>query len=104
MADTLVQLRPINSATFTAKYTVLTADATAKGITFDFQTGHDLVGAVTVTAPTSNAIVVADIGVSYPAAGKVRVYGTGTLGAGLVAGQVISLVAGINGLDAALKA
>ncbi|HRT33736.1 MAG TPA: hypothetical protein P5023_04790 [Bacteroidales bacterium] len=98
MADTIVSLRPINAASFSLKYTVTAADEAAQGILFDFQTGHDLVATAMVTAPTTGAVVVSNIAVSYPAAGQVRVFGTG-----LAENQTVTIVAGINGLDAALK-
>ena len=98
MADTIVSLRPINAASFAFKYTVTATDEAAQGILFDFQTGHDLVATAMVTAPTTNAVVVSNIAVSYPAAGQVRVFGTG-----LAENQVVTIVAGINGLDASLK-
>jgi len=54
--------------------------------------------AVVTVASDAGAVVVADLAVTYPAAGKVRVAGTG-----LVKDYVVSVFAAINSLDPVWK-
>jgi len=95
--DNTVTTKAINASTFTAKRTVTATDVVNGAITFDFQTLRDLAAVVTVVSD-AGAVVVADLAVSYPAAGKVRVAGTG-----LVEDYVVSVFAAINSLDPVWK-
>ena len=88
-----VSVRPTNGVSYGLKYIVLTADATAKLVDFDFRIGtndlrYELVASVIITAETTNVVTnPADLAISYPSQGVVRVAGT------LVAGSVIHLIA-----------
>lgn len=95
--DNTVTTKAINASTFTAKRTVTADDETNGAIVFDFQTLRDLAAVVTVVTDAS-VVAVADIAVSYPAAGKVRVSGTG-----LVEDYIVSVFAAINSLDPVYK-
>lgn len=95
--DNTVKTKAVNASTFTAKRVVTAADVVNGAITFDFQTLRDLAAVVTV-ASDADAVVTADIAVSYPAAGKVRVSGVG-----LVEDYVVSVFAAINSLDPVYK-
>jgi len=95
--DNTVTTKAINASTFTAKRVVTADDVTNGAIVFDFQTLRDLAAVVTVVTD-AGVVSVADIAVSYPAAGKVRVSGVG-----LVEDYVVSVFAAINSLDPVYK-
>ncbi len=95
--DNTVTTKAINASTFTAKRVVTADDVTNGAIVFDFQTLRDLAAVVTVVTD-AGVVSVADIAVSYPAAGKVRVSGVG-----LVKDYIVSVFAAINSLDPVYK-
>ena len=88
-----VACRPTNGVSYGYKYTVTAADASAGEVEFDFRVStndlrFDLVAAVQVLAETTSIVTnPADLAITYPNKGVVKVAGT------LVEATVINLVA-----------
>lgn len=88
-----MKVRPTNGVSFGLKYTVTADDATAGSVDFDFRIGSDdfrfdLVAVVSVLAATTGVLTnPADLAITYPNKGVIRVAGT------LDAGSVINLIA-----------
>jgi len=92
-----VNTRPTNGVSYGNKYTVTSGDATDKYVTFDFRVPvtsgtysayrYGLVANVQITATSGVITNPADLAITYPVDGQVKVDGT------LVAGTIINLVA-----------
>ncbi len=86
------KIRPTNGVSYGLKYTVTAADALAGYVEFDFRVGSvdyrfDLVASVMVLSAANVLTNPADLAVTYPSKGVIRVTAT------LIAGSKINLVA-----------